>query len=125
MVDKKYKKQSDKLDALEDHLLENAGELGFGAMVDIFQNKKVVDQEYLEKAIDDLGEFEEYSFWDTLPLKLAGRDLVRTLGEEKVRAMDALEYVHAEYPIEDEYRNEFDEHGIERLEIKKKDENAS
>lgn len=118
MVDKKYKKQSDALDALESHLLENAEELGLGAM-------KVVDQDYLEKAIDDLFEYDEYVFWDTLPRKLAERDLVRMHGQEKVRKMDNLEYIHAEYPIEDEYRNEFDEHGVARLEIKKKDEHAN
>lgn len=125
MVDKKYKKQSGELDELESYLLKNAEELGLGAMVEIFQNRQVVDQEYLEKAIADLGEFEEYSFWDILPRKLAERDLVRKLGEEKVRAMDTLEYIHDEYPIEDEYRYEFDKHGVARLEIKKKYKNEN
>lgn len=125
MVDKKYKKQSGELDDLESHLLENAEELGLGAMIEVFQNKKVVDQEYLERAIDDLFEYDEYVFWDILPRKLAERDLVRALGKEKIRAMDTPEYIRAEYPLEDEYRNEFDKHGIERLEIKKKDENAN
>ena len=117
MVDKKYKKQSGELDDLESYLLENAEELGLGTMIEIFQNKKTVNQEYLEKAIDDLSEYEEFSFWDTLPRRLAERDLARKLGKEKVRSMDNIAYIHAEYPIEDEYRNEFDKHGIGRLKI--------
>lgn len=119
MVDKKYKKQSDKLDELESYLLENAGELGLYEMVDIFQEKKVVDEEYLNKAIDDLSEYEEYSFWDNLARKLADRDLLRKLGEEKLRAMDNIEYINAEYPIEDEYHKEFEEYGLDRIKIDK------
>ena len=119
MVDKKYKKQSGEIDELESYLLESAEELGLGAMIEIFQKKKVLDEKYLEKAMDDLFEYDEFVFWDTLPRKLADRDLVQKLGKEKVRTMDSTAYIHAEYPIEDEYRNEFDTHELERLEIKK------
>lgn len=125
MVDTKYKKQSNKLDELESHLLENAEELGLGAIIDIFQGKKVVEQKYLEKAIDDLFEYDEYVFWDTLPRELAERDLARSLGEEAVKAMDTLTYIHAEYPIEDKYRNEFEKHGLERVEIRTTDGNVN
>lgn len=119
MVDETYKKQSDELDALENYLLENAEGLGLSEMVDNFQGKKVVDEKYLNKAIDDLGEYEEYSFWDNLARKLANRDLLRKLGKEKLRAMDNMEYINAEYPIEDEYHKEFEEHGLERIKINK------
>ena len=119
IVDKKYKKRSGEIDELESYLLEKAKELGLGNMIEIFQEKKVVDQEYLEKAMNDLFEYDEFVFWDTLPRKLANRNLVRKLGKEKIRTMDNIAYIHVEYPIEDEYRNEFDKHELERLEIKK------
>ena len=125
MVDRKFKKQSDELDELENYLLENAEELGLKDMVDIFQGRKVVDEKYLNKAIDDLREYEEFSFWDDLARKLADRDLVRKLGAEKLRAMDTTEYINAEYPIEDEYHKEFEEHGLDRVEIEKKNDNAN
>lgn len=118
-VDEKYKKQSDKLDELESYLLENAGEFGLYEMVDVFRGKKVVDEKYLNKAINDLSEYEEYSFWDNLARKLADRDLLRKLGEEKFRAMDNMEYINAEYPIEDEYHQEFEKCGLDRVKIDK------
>lgn len=121
MVDEKYKKQSNELDELESYLLENAEELGLYALVDVFQGKKVVDEQYLNKAIDDLNEYEEYSFWDNLARKLANRDLLRKLGEEKFRTMDNREYINAEYPIEDEYHKEFEEHGLDRVKIDKEE----
>ena len=119
MVDKKYKKQAGEIDELESCLLESAKELGLGVMIEIFQKKKVLDEGYLKKAMDDLFEYGEFVFWDTLPRKLADRDLIRKLGKEKLRTMDTTAYIHAEYPIEDAYRNEFDTHELERLEIKK------
>lgn len=117
MVDEKYKKQSGELDKLESYLLENAEELGLHEMVDTFRGKNVVDEQYLMKAIADLSEYEEYSFWDILARKLADRDLLRKLGEEELRALDEMEYINAEYPIEDGYHKEFDEHGLDRLKI--------
>lgn len=125
MVDEKYKKQSGQLDALESYLLENAEEIGLHEMVDVFEGKKIVDEKYLNKAIDDLVEYEEYSFWDTLARKLADRDLLRKVGEKKLRAMDTMEYIHAEYPFESEYHKEFEEYGLERVRVEDTKEDAS
>ena len=122
MVDEKYKKQSDELEELENYLLENAEELGLCEMFEIFQGKKVVDEKYLNKAIDDLNEYEEYCFWDNLARKLADRDLLGKLGEKKLRAMDTMEYINAEYPIEDKYHKEFEGHGLDRVKINKGEE---
>lgn len=119
MVDKKYKKESHALDELENYLLAYAEELGLSKMVDISQGKKIVDEKYLDKAMDDLDEYEEYTFWDNLARKLADRDLQRELGKVKYRAMDDLEYIKAEYPIEEEYHQEFEKHGLERIKIDK------
>lgn len=119
MVDKKYKKKSNKLDELEDHVLGIAKEMGLEDILDEFQGKRVVDEEYLNKVLDDLNEYEEYSFWDNLARKLAERDLLRKLGREKVRSMDTIEYIDAEYPVEDEYHREFETHGLERVKIDK------
>src|SRR3989344_3016848 len=102
---------------LESYLLENAEELGLKDMVDIFREEKVVDEKYLNKAIDDLQEYEEYTFWDNLARKLASRDVLKKFGDKKLRAMSDREYINAEYPIEDEYHNEFEKYGIDRIKI--------
>jgi len=119
MVDEKYKNQSSELDKLESYLLEHADELGLKDMVDIFREEKVVDEKYLNKAIGDLQEYEEYSFWDNLARKLASRDMLQRFGEKKLRAMSDREYINAEYPIEDEYHNEFGKYGLDRIKIGK------
>lgn len=62
-------------------------------------------------------EYEDYSFWDNLAHRLAKRDLLRKLGEERLRSMDIMECINAEYPIEDAYQKEFEEYGLERVKI--------
>lgn len=119
MVDEKFKKQSDELDALESHVLEHADEVGMGDIVDDFDGRNVVVEERVTKAIDDLGEYEEYAFWDLLAHKLARRDLARKLGEEAALAMDPADRYMAVGDIADEYFEEFDEHGLERVRVNK------
>ena len=125
MFDDKYKKPSNELDALESWFLEKAEELGLKDMVDIFQGKKVVDEKYLTRAIDDLNEYEEFSFWDNLARKLADRDLLQKFGKEKLRKMDNLEYLYAEAPIEDEYHKEFEERGLVRVKVEKNNDRTN
>ncbi|OHB20716.1 MAG: hypothetical protein A2666_01645 [Parcubacteria group bacterium RIFCSPHIGHO2_01_FULL_47_10b] len=119
MVDEKYKKPSHELDELENYVLESADALGLSDMVEVFRGTKVASKELIDKAIDDLREYEEYTFWDNLARKLADRDLLRKLGKSKLRALSNLEYINAEYPLEDHYHKEFEKYGLNRLEIVK------
>ena len=65
-----------------------------------------------------IDEFEDHTFWDELVDRLATRDMVRTLGEKKVRAMDPRERFMTHQDYEARYNEEFQDHGLEPLEIK-------
>ena len=64
-----------------------------------------------------IDEFENHTFWEELVDRLASRDMLRELGEEKVQAMDRKEYFTTHQDYERRYREEFEEYGLERLEI--------
>lgn len=65
-----------------------------------------------------IDEFKNHTFWDELVDRLASRDMLRELGEEKAQAMDPKERFMTHQDYERRYNAEFEEHGIERLEIK-------
>lgn len=107
----------------EQKILGHAESFGFGNLIEYDRRVK----EYFPTAEHDenspvrpfIDEFEDRTFWDELVDRLATRDMVRTLGEKKVQAMDARErfMTHQDYGAR--YSEEFQEHGLERLEIKK------
>jgi hypothetical protein len=65
-----------------------------------------------------IDEFENDSFWTELVNRLAIRDMVRELGQEKAQAMDVRERLARRLDYEERYDQEFQAHGLERLAIK-------
>ncbi len=117
MVDEKYKTQSSALEDLEQHVLEKAADLGLSSLVHVFGGKKHIDDDHMDLLMDDILEYDEFNFWDTLPEKLAERDLRELHGPKKLNKLDPLEFIDLEYPIEMKYREEFEEHDVDRLRI--------
>lgn len=66
-------------------------------------------------------DFEEETFWDELIDRFAVRDLVREIGEEAAKNMDPVEYYGKKIPFLVKYETEFEERGIERLEVAAKE----
>jgi hypothetical protein len=67
------------------------------------------------KFIDDLT---DETFWDELIHRLTDRDIARTVGGyEQMDQLNRREFSEIERPILDRYSAEFDERGLERLEI--------
>lgn len=62
-----------------------------------------------------LGKYEDEYFWDELIYKLAVRDLIEKIGEEKFKAMNWLERGDATDSHKEKYIQEFDKFGISRL----------
>lgn len=117
MVDKKYKKQSDDLDALEDHILSIADEMGKGDIVDSYEGKRSVDFESMSQYLEDLNEYEEYTFWENLSSKLARREMHEMYDQEKLKTMNEEEHFMTFLKLEEKYLKEFGKHGIERFRI--------
>lgn len=74
----------------------------------------------LEEDLDELVEdYDDWSFWDLLILKLAERDTVREYGQAAVDHMTDEELEAKRAPYVKKYEKEIDAHGIENLEIYK------
>ncbi len=68
--------------------------------------------------MDFVDEFVDHAFWDELIIRFAERDAARQVGGYEQLDLLPRENRHAlEDPIEERYSEEFDENGIDRLEI--------
>lgn len=74
--------------------------------------------EWTERLYDEyVLDYDDHTFWDELTERLAQRDLAKERGvsaDELNRDDDLLEL----RPLEDRYRAELEEHGLDRLEIR-------
>jgi hypothetical protein len=106
----------------EQKIFAYADAFGFGDLIEYveehgeyFPTTKYEENSPVQSFID---EFENDSFWTELVDRLAIRDMVRELGQEKVQAMDVRERLARRLGYEERYDKEFREHGLERLAIK-------
>lgn len=121
LPDTEYKKQSDLMDKLENHLLSYAKEFGCDDLVYNFEGQEVLDDEYYEEKIQPiLTDFEETSMYDNLASELAKRDFKRNHTRREIGRMAKENdgYFGVEmYDYEKRYWNEFDKYGYGRLEV--------
>lgn len=77
-----------------------------------------MDPDWTEQIYDKhIADYDDHVFWEELTERLAARDLARTRGVS-MEAIDRDEDIAALRPIEDEYRDEFEDNGIDRLELR-------
>ena len=65
---------------------------------------------------DHISDYDDHVFWEELCERLAARDLATERGVNP-ETIDREEDLSALKPIEDRYRKEFEQYGIERMEI--------
>ena len=63
-----------------------------------------------------IADYDDHTFWEELTERLAERDLAKRTGQT-VEEIDHDEDLLALKPLEDRYRHEFEEHGLDRLQI--------
>lgn len=63
-----------------------------------------------------ISDYDDHTFWEELTERLAERDLAKRTGQ-RVEDIDRDEDLIELKPIEERYRHEFEEHGLERLQI--------
>jgi hypothetical protein len=114
-----YKKQAEMMDELESWILGKAGEFGMAGEVEIFEGKNVLKDEATDKYTDDLIEYEEWAFWDVFAHKMADRDMARREEERMKEKLSEHELLHLHLELEEKYAEEFEEHGLDHVEIKK------
>ena len=109
---------------LEQKIFDYAEAFGFG---DLITYDKEYDRYFPTRKHDDnssvrpfIDEYEDETFWEELVERFADRDMLREIGEMKLLSMNQEERFKAHLDFEEKYQEEFEEHGIERLEIKGK-----
>ena len=63
------------------------------------------------------AEFEDETFWDELIERMSVRDTVRKIGEKVADEMNGLDFYEKQIPFLEKYNKEFEENGLENLEI--------
>lgn len=93
-------------------------EMGADDFISFNKENNIYDvNQQLENFIHEeyLRQYEDEYFWDELIYKLAVRDLIEKIGEEKFKAMNWIERGDATDSHKDKYIQEFDKFGISRL----------
>jgi hypothetical protein len=122
--------RAEKYETVMQKILARSREAGLGSLVEYNADLKAYAptaafEETSEAAIF-LDEFIDDTFWDLLIRRFTDRDLGRTIGgDEILDELGSTERFTLETPLIQKYSAEFDEHGIERLEIVEQGSTAS
>ena len=98
-------------------------DFGCGDLIENFHGKTLLEDEVCKKINEIIEDYNDYIFWNELEVRTGKRDFERTITEEEKKYIkknnDWLpERINELY---DKYRDEFEKYGINRLEIKNKD----
>jgi hypothetical protein len=98
-----------------------AGSFGFEDLVGYDENEK---RHYISRKFEDtrpcldfIEDFGEDSFWFELTSRLAERDLIRQVGEDKASSMSIEELFEHEGSLWEKYADEFDANGLDNLTV--------
>lgn len=114
--------RTEKYDTVIQKFYALAEEMGSGSLIehDSHAGKYHPTREFEESSnvMDFIDEFVDHAFWDELIIRLAERDASRQVGGYEQLDLLSHEDRHAlEDPLEERYSGEFNENGINRLEI--------
>lgn len=114
--------RTEKYDAVMQKILAYSKEAGLDSLIEYSGDMKEYHPtalfEETSEAGDFIDEFVEDSFWDILIRRFTDRDIARTVGGyEQLEGLSMTERFTLETPLIKKYSSEFDEYGLERLEI--------
>ena len=107
-------------DEVESLVLAAAAKNGFEDYVEFDEEEKAVPSHELEEKLTETVDFyNDNTFWDQLIYRMADRDYVRKYGEEAFDELTTDKGMEKERPLVEKYEKEFNEHGLDRLEIRR------
>ena len=84
------------------------------------EEKKRVPSAELEDEMAEVVDFyDDNTFWDQLIFRMADRDFARKYGQEALDKLATEKGTDLEKPLLDKYEKEFNEHGLDRVEIRR------
>ncbi|HOY32215.1 MAG TPA: hypothetical protein PKW80_10085 [Bacteroidales bacterium] len=107
------------LNDLVQTIFSKAEEAGLKKLIDFDQKSGLFlpALEFDEEIIDIVDDYEEECFWDHLIYRLAERDVENNLGE-KAKGMSMEDKMDLLDPLTERYLNEFEENGLDNVEVK-------
>jgi len=111
----------DEYDEVESLVLAEAAKHGFEeyAEFDEEEKKALPSHELEEKMTETIDFYNDNTFWDQLIYRMADRDYVRKYGEEAFDELTTDKGMEKERPLVEKYEKEFNENGLDRLEIRR------
>jgi hypothetical protein len=109
-------------EALSQKLLSYAKDFGFDEYVtyDKEVGKYFTTADFEQnRTMKHIEVYDDYTFWHELSYRLAIRDLLKEYSEEKLRQMENYERYKLITGLEEKYNDEFENVGIDNLEIVK------
>lgn len=115
--------EKEKYKAIVQKIYSFAKDFGLGDLIEHTPELNLYHEspEFEESEVQDyIAEYEENTFWEKLISSLAGRDALKDVSPEKVKKMSDDERFTLMLKYEEKWAEEFDSHGLDRLDIKKK-----
>jgi hypothetical protein len=108
----------EKYEEIQDYILSQAQHFQADDVVKAQGNDFYTTMDFEELLMPIVEEYDDYTFWEQISMKLANRDLLREIGP-----VSQMKEEHRErmYEIEEQYENEFTKNGLKNLAIMKQD----
>lgn len=108
-------------DEVESLVLAAAQKHGLGDLVEFEEDsgKALPSGELEEKMAEITDLYNDNTFWDQLIYRMADRDYVRKHGEDSLEELYTEQGIERERPLVERYEKEFNEHGLDRLEVRR------
>jgi hypothetical protein len=117
---KEYKKKVDEMDNLENYFISFARDFGCDNLVEDFKGKTLMKEEIYEELSEILDEYDDYIFWNELEVRMGKRDFEKTETDDdkKYNKESKGWYPRRIDAVYAKYAQEFENYGIDRLEIR-------
>ena len=108
-----------KYEELENYLLKIAEENGCKNLVEEFHDQLIPSDELSELEEEIMSDYDDDALWSELITRLGRRDFFRTVTPDEDKEMGKRDWLpDRAQGFFDKYNKEFEENGVERLEIK-------
>ena len=110
----------EKFSELQNYLLEIAEKENMKDLFERFDGHLITHDKLDKEQLEIIEDYNDDTFWHELTVALGKRDFFRTVTEEEKEELKKNNWLPERiHEIYGKYDNEFEKHGIDRLEIKK------
>ncbi len=120
-VSEEYRDDYNTVEEFENYILGYAKDFGCEDLVEEYNSRLIISDGFSEEMDVIMDDYDDETFWNELETKLGKRDFERDMTEEEMKkAEEDGFYSEKIWDYYEKYGKEFEENGINRLEIVKK-----